>query len=59
MWACVLLLFVFVFRSALQPVRVVRTQWWEVISTVANARYHYISYQSQNFVKLSRVSVTN
>lgn len=30
-----------------------------VISTVANARYHYVSYQSQNFVNLSRVSVTN
>jgi hypothetical protein len=28
---------------------------WEVISTVANARYHYVSYRSQNFV---RVSVT-
>ena len=28
----------------------------EVISTVANARYHYVSYQSQNVVKLSRVT---
>ena len=54
---CILLLFVFVFCSALQTCVCSKDYGWEVISTVANARYHYVSYQSQNFVKLSRVGV--